>query len=133
MIGSGITQGFSHQGFEVTEFNRSGKSVVTSNRGNNFDALEFTDLGDFSVFGGFDFKMSSEIFMIIDAFQFHLKAKGDMAWARSKHEDISIIETLLNGVVVKIRSDSAYGTYAIDEYSLKGITLAYLRMKEICR
>jgi hypothetical protein len=86
-----------------------------------------------SVFGGFDFKMSSEIFMIIDAFQFHLKAKGDMAWARSKHEDISIIETLLNGAVVKIRSDSAYGTYAIDEYSLKGITLAYLRMKEICR
>ena len=55
MIGSGITQGFSHQGFEVTEFNRSGKSVVTSNRGNNFDALEFTDLGDFSVFGGFDY------------------------------------------------------------------------------
>lgn len=86
-----------------------------------------------SVFGGYDFKMSSEIFMIVDAFQFHLKAKGDMAWARSKHEDISIIETLLNGAVVKIRSDSAYGTYAIDEYSLKGITMAYLRMKEICR
>lgn len=86
-----------------------------------------------SIFGGYDFKMSSEIFMIVDAFQFHLKAKGDMAWARSKYEDISIIETLLNGAVVKIRSDSAYGTYAIDEYSLKGITMAYLRMKEICR
>ena len=55
MIGSGITQGFSHQGFDVTEFNRSGKSVVTSNRGNNFDALEFTHMDDFSVFSGFDY------------------------------------------------------------------------------
>ena len=55
MIGFGITQGFSHQGFDVTEFNRSGKSVVTSNRGNNFDALEFTHLDDFSVLGGFDY------------------------------------------------------------------------------
>lgn len=86
-----------------------------------------------SIFGGYDFKMSSEIFMIIDAFQFHLKAKGDMAWVQSKYEDIAIIETMLNGSTVKIRSDSAHGTYAIDEYSLKGITLAYLRMKEICR
>lgn len=55
MIGSGITQGFSHQGFDVTEFNRSGKSVVASNRANNFDALEFTHLDDFSVFSGFDY------------------------------------------------------------------------------
>ncbi len=55
MIGSGITQGFSHQGFDVTEFNRSGKSVVTSNRSYNFDALEFTHLDDFSVFDGFDY------------------------------------------------------------------------------
>jgi len=55
MIGSGITQGFSHQGFDVTEFNRSGKSVVTSNRSYIFDALEFTHLDDFSVFGGFDY------------------------------------------------------------------------------
>lgn len=88
---------------------------------------------EISVFGGYEFKMSSEIFMIIDAFQFHLKAKGDMAWVPSKYEDIAIIETMLNGSTVKVRSDSAHGTYAIDEYSLKGITLAYLRMKEICR
>jgi hypothetical protein len=86
-----------------------------------------------SVFGGYEFKMSSEIFMIIDAFQFHLKAKEDTAWARSRYEDISIIETLLAGKSVKIRSDSALGTYGIDEYSLKGIAMAYSRMKEICR
>ena len=55
MIGSGVTQGFSHQGFDVTEFNRSGKSVVTSNQGNNFEALEFTHLNDFNVFSGFDY------------------------------------------------------------------------------
>ena len=55
MIGSGITQGFSHHGFDVTEFNRSGKSVETSNRGNNFDALKFTHLNDFNIFSGFDY------------------------------------------------------------------------------
>ena len=55
MIGSGITQGFSHQGFDVAEFNRLGKSVVTSNRGNNFDALDFTHLDHFDIFNGFDY------------------------------------------------------------------------------
>ena len=55
MIGSGITQGFSQQGFDVTEFNRSGKSVATSNRGSSFDALNFTQLSDFHIFGEFDY------------------------------------------------------------------------------
>ena len=86
-----------------------------------------------SVYGGFEFKTSSEIFMIVDAFQFYLKAKDDMAWAISKTEDIAIIETLINSKNAKIRSDSALGSYAIDDYSLKGITLAYNRMREICR
>ncbi len=55
MIGSGITQGFFHQGVDVTEFNRSGQSVVTSNQSNNFDALNFTHLDEFNVFSGFDY------------------------------------------------------------------------------
>jgi dTDP-4-dehydrorhamnose reductase len=55
MIGSGITQGFSEQGFDVTEFNRSGKSVAASNRGSSFDALNFTQLNDFHIFGEYDY------------------------------------------------------------------------------
>ena len=86
-----------------------------------------------SVFGGFDYKISSNLLMLVDSFQFRLKTKTDFAWPRSKFEDIKIIETLLRGNIVKIRSDSAVGTYAVDEYNLKGIAKAYRRMREICR
>jgi dTDP-4-dehydrorhamnose reductase len=55
MIGSGVTQEFNHKNFEVTEFNRTAQSVVTSNLCQKFDALEFTHLDDFDVFAGFDY------------------------------------------------------------------------------
>lgn len=86
-----------------------------------------------SVFGGFEYKLSSDIFMVVDASQFRLKAKKDFAWARTRIEDITIIDAMLNSGVLKVRSDSAIGTYAVDEYSLKGITRAYARMREICK
>ena len=86
-----------------------------------------------SLFGGFDYKISSHLLMLVDSFQFRLKTKTDFAWPKSKYEDIKIIETLLRGSIVKIRSDSAIGTYAVDEYNLKGVAKAYRRMREICR
>ena len=86
-----------------------------------------------SVFGGFEYKLGSKIFVLVDNKQFKLKTKDDMAWNESKYNDINMIEALLNGVAVKVRSDSAIGTYAVDEYSLKGITRAYARMREICK
>jgi len=86
-----------------------------------------------SVFGGFEYKLGSKIFVLVDNKQFKLKTKDDMAWNESKYSDVNMIEALLNGVAVKVRSDSAIGTYAVDEYSLKGITRAYARMREICK
>lgn len=86
-----------------------------------------------SLFGGLEYKLNSEVFVLVDAAQFKLIAKKDIAWAKTKSEDIEIIEALLNGGTVKVRSDSAIGTYAVDEYSLKGITRAYARMREICK
>jgi hypothetical protein len=86
-----------------------------------------------SLFGGFDYKISSHLLMLVDSFQFRLKTKSDFAWPISKYEDIKIIETLLRGGIVKVRSDSAVGTFAVDEYNLKGIAKAYRRMREICR
>ena len=50
MIGSGVTQEFARQGLDVTEFNRSGKSVVSSNQSCKFDALDFFELDDFKIF-----------------------------------------------------------------------------------
>ena len=39
---------------------------------------------------------------------------------------------MLNNDSVKVRSDSAIGSYAIDEYSLKGFARAYKRLKQLC-
>lgn len=86
-----------------------------------------------SVFSGFEYKLNSEIFMLVDDAQFKLRAKKDIAWAKTRSEDVAIIQTMLNSGGAKIRSDSAIGTYAVDQYSLKGITRAYNRMREICK
>ncbi|MFM8186309.1 MAG: hypothetical protein ACKN9I_05220, partial [Alphaproteobacteria bacterium] len=86
-----------------------------------------------SVFGGFDYKINSYLLLLIDNQQFRLKTKIDFAWAKTRADDIRIIETLLNSRSAKIRSDSAIGTFAIDEYNLKGIAKAYKRMKQICK
>ena len=88
---------------------------------------------EISVFGGFDFKISSHILFLVDSNQFRLKTKSDYAWAKTRADDVRIIETMLISSAVKIRSDSAIGTYAIDEYNLKGIAKAFKRMREICR
>jgi hypothetical protein len=87
---------------------------------------------EIAIYGGFDYKFSSHIHIMIDNIQFHLKTKKDMAWTENKSEDINIIETMLNSSTIKVRSDSALGFYAVDEYKLKGITKAYKRMREIC-
>lgn len=88
---------------------------------------------EFSVSSGFEFKTNGNVFMLIDDKQHNLMAKKEYAWAKTRQEDIRIIQTMLNGSKIKIRSDSAVGTYAVDEYSLKGIATAYLRMREICQ
>jgi hypothetical protein len=86
-----------------------------------------------SVYGGFEYKLNSEILLMADKRLLRMKAKRDIAWAATKYDDINIIQSMLNSAVLRVRSNSAVGTYAVDEYSLKGITRAYARMKEICK
>lgn len=86
-----------------------------------------------SVYGGYVYKLNSEIFLMIDNKLLKMKAKRDFAWAHTRSDDIAIIQTMLRGGVLRIRSNSAIGTYAVDEYSLKGMPRAYARMKEICK
>ncbi|MBP7710169.1 MAG: hypothetical protein KA100_03780 [Rickettsiales bacterium] len=88
---------------------------------------------ELSIFGGYEYKLNSEVFVLVDPLQFKLVAKENMAWTKTKAEDLAIITAMLNGGNLKVRSDSAIGTYAVDEYSLKGITRAYARMREICK
>lgn len=85
-----------------------------------------------SIYGGFEYKLNSRIFAMIDRYQFKLKTKGEMAWNETRSQDIDMIRTLLQASALNVRSDSAIGTYAVDEYSLKGITRAYARMREVC-
>lgn len=86
-----------------------------------------------SVYGGFEYKLNSKIFVAIDDNQFQFLAGKDMAWTKNKGEDIAVITAMLNSATIKIRGDSAIGNFAIDEYSLQGITKAYARMREICK
>ncbi len=85
-----------------------------------------------SVFGGYEYKLNSKIFLMIDNKQFSLRTKDDTAWSETRQGDVAIINTLINSISAKVRSDSSVGTFGIDEYSLKGITRAYARMREIC-
>lgn len=86
-----------------------------------------------SIFSGYEYKLNSRVHIMIDNQQFNMIAKQDMAWNKSKYGDLDMINHMLNAGVFKVRSDSAVGTFAIDEYSLKGIAKAYNRMREICR
>jgi len=85
-----------------------------------------------SIFSGYEYKISSDIYLLVDDKHFSFATKGKLAWAKSLDEDIEFIKSLLNSTILKVRSDSSVGTYAIDEYSLKGIAKAYTRMRTIC-
>ena len=74
-----------------------------------------------------------DIYISIDGKQYTLFTKDDIAWAKNKEQDKEIITNLLNGYSLKIRAESSKSEYIVDEYSLKGLTRAYKRMKELCK
>ncbi|MDX2083434.1 MAG: hypothetical protein SFV53_05575 [Rickettsiales bacterium] len=87
-----------------------------------------------SIYGGFEYKLNSKIFVAIDDdAQYRFPTKKNIAWAKNKYDDVEIIQKMLDAKTVRVRSDSAIGTFAIDEYSMQGIARAYLRMREICK
>jgi hypothetical protein len=86
-----------------------------------------------SVYSGYEYKISSEVYLLINDVQKQLFTNGDIAWAKSSTEDKEIINLMLNNEYLKVRSDSSTGNYAIDEYETKGLTRAYARIKELCR
>lgn len=86
-----------------------------------------------SIFGGFEYKLNSKVLVAIDDNNFQFFAREDTAWTKDRGEDIAVIKALLNSGRIMVRSNSAIGTFGVDEYSLKGITKAYARMREICK
>jgi len=86
-----------------------------------------------SLYSGYEYKMNSDVYLLIGDVQKRLYTKDDMAWALSDYDDKDIITMLLQTDSVKARSDSAVGNYSVDEYRMKGFTRAYIRMKELCQ
>lgn len=87
---------------------------------------------EISLYSGFEYKLNSKVLISIDNLKFDLVTNKDMAWARNKYEDASIIQIMLDSAYLKVRADSSTSSYAVDEYSLKGIARAYSRLKSIC-
>jgi len=87
---------------------------------------------EFSSNMGTKYKLNSPIFLLIGEKKFELFTDGEFGWLKTKYEDKNLINLMLQSAYLKIRSNSAYGSFAIDEYSLKGFTMAYNRMKILC-
>lgn len=95
----------------------------------------FQDKGveEVSVFSGFEYKVGSNIYLSVDGRQYTMFTKDDIAWAKNSESDKEIIKLLLDSFILKIRAESSTTEYVVDEYSLKGFTRAYKRMKELCK
>ncbi|GMO56145.1 MAG: hypothetical protein Ta2D_00540 [Rickettsiales bacterium] len=85
-----------------------------------------------SIYAGFEYKISSNVYISIDGVQFQFKTKEDIAWTKTKEDDKNIIKTLLDAKEIKVRAESSKLEYVVDEYSLKGFSRAYKKMKELC-
>lgn len=94
--------------------------------------FKYKRVEEVSIYSGYEYKLNSDIYISIDGKQFRLFTKGDMAWAKTSHQDKDIIQQMLLGKELKVRSESSKGNYTVDAYSLKGITKAYKRMKDLC-
>ena len=71
--------------------------------------------------------------MSINGIQFRFIAEQDtVAWPETHGGDIQIINTMLQNFNVTVFSESSFGTYAVDTYSLEGFKMAYKKMLELC-
>jgi hypothetical protein len=86
-----------------------------------------------SVYNGYEYKINSEIYVAVEDQQYRMFTKGDIAWAKTMEQDKQMIQDMLKADKLRVRGESSVGTYSVDEYSLKGITMAYKRMKELCK
>ncbi len=84
------------------------------------------------VYSGFEYKIHSKVMVAIDNKKFLLTTNKDKAWTKNKGEDVIIIQNLINSATMRVRADSSIATFAVDEYSLKGIAKAYNRLRKIC-
>ncbi len=85
-----------------------------------------------SISSGFEYKINSKIYALLGLQDYELFTRGSSAWFNSSRKDKTFIQAMLENDMVRVRADSAIGSYSIDDYSLKGFARAYKRMKELC-
>jgi hypothetical protein len=88
---------------------------------------------EFSSTIGIKFKLNSPSILLVGDRKFELFTDGEFIWLKTKQDDKNLIKLMLENAYFKIRSNSAFGSFSIDEYSLKGFNMAYARMKATCK
>jgi hypothetical protein len=113
---------------------KSSKTNYTGDRGAYLSISRFESerTEEASIVAGFEYKGHSKIYALIGKKDFPFFTRGDSAWLNSSRKDKKFIQEMLRNDFVRVRSDSAFGSYAVDEYSLKGFARAYKRMKALC-
>ena len=114
---------------------KSSTTSYTGDRNAYILITHFTrdDVEEVSINSGYEYKGNSSVYVLIGNKQFKLFTEEDLAWSMTRIQDKEMIQLMLESDIVRVRSDSAVGTYAIDEYSMKGLTRAYTRMRELCQ
>lgn len=118
----------------IASFPKKSIGNYKGNREPYFLVTKFQNRGneEVSIFSGFEYKIGGDIFISVDGKQYTLFTNNDIAWAKTKDQDKEMIESMLDGKTLKVRAESSKAEYIVDEYSLKGITRAYKRMRELC-
>lgn len=85
-----------------------------------------------NISAGFEYKGKSKVYVVVGDQNFEFFTRRDGAWLSRAMHDKRFIKKMLESDFVKVRSDSAFGSYAVDTYSLKGFARAYKRLKNLC-
>ena len=107
-------------------YNKRGEPyILVTNINNNADEI--------SVSSGYNYKKASEVDLQFGINKIKFFTHENIAWAKSKEEDLSVIRAMKVGADVIVKGTSTLNTNSIDTYSLIGFTAAYNKMKEICK
>lgn len=110
---------------EKGSFKKRGQPYVLINSKGKNDEINISS--------GYPYKPKVNVEIKVDSKKYNLFSDGETAWAKNAAGDKSIINTMKNGAKMEVKGISRKGTYSTDTYSLKGITAAYKRMKELCK
>lgn len=92
-----------------------------------------TDLDEISISSGYPYKTGSKLKVEVDAQKFEFFSNDDLGWAVDEAMDRDVVSAMKRGNKMTVRGVSQKDTFSLDTYSLKGVSKAYNRMKELCQ